>query len=180
MILARHAQSEWNEHFSKTRIDPGIPDAKLTEFGIGQAKQLAQSLVAHDISVVVASPYMRTLQTADIAASALGVPVVVNELVRERCVFSCDIGSNPSVLREAFTHIDFDGLADGWWGEPPESEEAIANRCALFRRQHGDLLARDDVAVISHWGFIRAFTGQEVDNATIVHASPGTSGLSTG
>ncbi|MEM9441404.1 MAG: histidine phosphatase family protein [Pseudomonadota bacterium] len=172
MIFARHAQSEWNELFSKTRIDPGIPDARLTAVGIKQAENLAEKLVDYDINMVVASPYMRTLQTAEIAASALGVPILVNELVRERCVFSCDIGSNPSVLREAFAHIDFDGLIDGWWGEPPESEAAIAHRCALFRQQHGDLLARDDVAVISHWGFIRAFTGQEVDNATIVHASP--------
>ncbi len=174
MIFARHAQSEWNEHFSKTRIDPGIPDAKLTALGVSQAEELAQSLAGYEINSVVASPYMRTLQTADIVASALGVSVVVNDLVRERCVFSCDIGSNPRVLREVFTHIDFDGLSDGWWGEPPESEAAIAKRCALFRSEHADLLARQDVAVISHWGFIRAFTGQEVDNASIVHVSPET------
>ena len=30
MILVRHAESEWNRHFSRTRIDPGIPDPALT------------------------------------------------------------------------------------------------------------------------------------------------------
>ena len=25
MILVRHAESEWNHHYSQTRIDPGIP-----------------------------------------------------------------------------------------------------------------------------------------------------------
>lgn len=172
MIFARHAQSEWNAHFSESRIDPGIPDAQLTALGIRQAEDLARSLAQFDINTVVASPYMRTLQTADIVASAIGVTVVVNELVRERCVFSCDIGSNPDVLCKAFTHIDFDGLSDGWWGEPPESEAAIADRCEIFRKEHSDLLARADVAVISHWGFIRAFTGQEVENASIVHVIP--------
>jgi broad specificity phosphatase PhoE len=180
VILARHAQSEWNEHFSRTRIDPGITDAKLTALGLRQAEELARSLARHDISTVVASPYMRTLQTADIVASALGIPVIVNALVRERCVFSCDIGSNPDTLREVFAHIDFDGLPDGWWGEPPESEAEIADRCDRFRGEHPDLLAREDVAIISHWGFIRAFTGQEVENASIVHVLPEQSGPLTG
>jgi broad specificity phosphatase PhoE len=118
---------------------------------------------------LIASPYRRALQTAEIVATALDLPVSINPLVRERCVFSCDIGSNPGVLRDAYPHIDFSGLDDAWWGMPPESEDALSARCARFRSDHGDLLARRDVAIISHWGFIRAFTGEEVANAAIVH-----------
>ena len=33
MILVRHAESEWNRHFSRTRIDPGIRDPVLTDVG---------------------------------------------------------------------------------------------------------------------------------------------------
>ena len=33
MILVRHAESEWNRHYSRTRIDPGIPDPPLTADG---------------------------------------------------------------------------------------------------------------------------------------------------
>jgi len=53
----------------------------------------------------------------------------------------------------------------------------VIERCAQFRIEHDDLLARDDIAIISHWGFIRAFTGEEVDNAAIVHVDPAKSGL---
>ncbi len=172
MMLIRHAQSEWNRHFAKTRIDPGIPDPSLTDLGRRQATALIDDLAGRHLTELIASPYRRTLETAAILASALSVPIRINTLVRERCVFSCDIGSHPGELQDVWPDVDFGDLADGWWGEPPESEAAVLARCARFRDEHGDLLARDDVAVISHWGFIRAFTGEEVDNATLLDLEP--------
>jgi broad specificity phosphatase PhoE len=169
MMIIRHAQSEWNHHFSRTRIDPGIRDPSLTDLGREQAAALIDQLADRSLSALVASPYRRTLETASIVAAALDLPISINPLVRERCVFSCDIGSEPEELTALCPTIDFTGLATGWWGEPPESEDQVLARCARFRADHDDLLARDDVAVISHWGFIRALTGEEVENATIVH-----------
>lgn len=169
MMFIRHAQSEWNHHFSRTRIDPDIPDPALTVLGREQAKGLITELSGLGVKALIASPYRRTLETAAIVAAALDLPISVNPLVRERCVFSCDIGSDPDVLQPSWPAVDFSRLENGWWGEPPESEAAIEARCEQFRTDHGDLLERDDLAIISHWGFIRAFTGQEVENATIVH-----------
>ena len=174
MMLVRHAQSEWNHHFSKTRIDPDIRDPSLTDLGRQQATGLIEQLADLGVTELVASPYRRNLETASIIADALDLPVSVNALVRERCFFSCDIGSDPDVLKETWPTVDFAGLEKGWWGEPPESEEEIAIRCDLFRDNHVDLLQRHDVAIISHWGFIRTFTGREVENATIVHVGPDT------
>ena len=169
MMIIRHAQSEWNHHFSRTRIDPDIRDPALTALGREQAKNLIAELSDLGVKELIASPYRRTLETAAIVAEALALPISVNTLVRERCVFSCDIGNDPDVLQSAWPAVDFSGLENGWWGHPPESEVAIAARCEEFRRDHGDLLKRDDLAIISHWGFIRAFTGREVENATVVH-----------
>lgn len=178
MILIRHAQSEWNRHFAETRVDPGIPDPDLTDLGRRQAVDLIDRLRPYPLSELIASPYKRTLQTAEIVGSALGLPISVNPLVRERCVFSCDIGSHPAILKDVCPGIDFSGLDDGWWGEPPESEAAIMERCARFRIEHRDIMARNDVAIISHWGFIRAFTGDEVENAAIVQVDADGSSLS--
>lgn len=169
MMLIRHAQSEWNQVFSETRIDPGIPDPALTETGREQAEALIAQLEGQGLTTLVASPYRRTLETAAILASALDLPILVNALVRERCVFSCDIGSHPDLLKETWPDVEFGRLEAGWWGTPPESEAAVLNRARRFRDEHGDWLARDDVAVVSHWGFIRALTGEEVENATILH-----------
>lgn len=174
MMFIRHAQSEWNHHFSTTRVDPGIRDPSLTELGRQQAVGLIDQLFGLGLTELVASPYRRNLETAAIVADALNLPISVNTLVRERCFFSCDIGSDPDVLKQAWPDVDFAGLEDCWWGEPPESEAEIAVRCDLFRRDHADLLERQDVAIISHWGFIRAFSGQEVENATILHVGPDT------
>jgi broad specificity phosphatase PhoE len=168
MILVRHAESEWNRHFSRTRIDPGIPDPALTEDGRRQAERLSGQLAGTGIARLIASPYRRALETATIVARALDLRVAVEPLVRERCVFSCDLGTPRSELSALWPDLDFSHLDELWWGEPDESEASLAERCVAFRVKTDDLTDRHEVAVITHWGFIRAITGQEVTNATLV------------
>ena len=55
MILLRHSQSEFNLHFSATRIDPGIPDPKLTPLGHEQAAAAAEALSGVPIKRIIAS-----------------------------------------------------------------------------------------------------------------------------
>lgn len=168
MILVRHAESEWNRHFSRTRIDPGIPDPALTDDGRRQAEELPVTLAAAGIRRLIASPYRRALETASIVARALDVPIAVEPLVRERCVFSCDLGTPPAELSALWPELDFAHLEEQWWGEPDETEASLAERCVAFRVKTDQLADRPSVAVITHWGFIRAITGQEVTNATLV------------
>jgi broad specificity phosphatase PhoE len=168
MILVRHAESEWNRHFSRTRIDPGIPDPALTDDGRRQAEELPEALAAAGVARLIASPYRRTLETASIVARALDVPIAIEPLVRERCVFSCDLGTPRSELSALWPALDFSHLDELWWGEPDESEASLAERCVAFRVKTDEITDRRAVAVITHWGFIRAITGQEVTNATLV------------
>ncbi|MGH6912224.1 MAG: histidine phosphatase family protein [Geminicoccaceae bacterium] len=168
MILVRHAESEWNRHFSQTRIDPGIPDPALTETGRLQAGQLVERLAEEGIRRLVASPYRRALETARIVSKALEVPISVEPLVRERCVFSCDLGTPRSELQRLWPELDFAHLEERWWGEPEESETSLALRCGAFRAKTAQLADRRRIAVISHWGFIRALTGEELANAAFV------------
>jgi broad specificity phosphatase PhoE len=168
VILVRHAESEWNRHYAQTRIDPGIPDPALTETGRDQAQKLAGQLAVAEIDRLVASPYRRTLETATIVAEKLDLPITIEPLVRERCVFSCDLGTPKSRLVALWPALDFGHLEELWWGSPAETEASLGRRCAAFRAQIDVLADRDRVAVITHWGFIRALTGQEVTNATLV------------
>lgn len=168
MILVRHAESEWNHHFSRSRVDPGIPDPRLTATGREQASTLAERLRAAGIVRLLASPYRRTLETASIVARALDLPISVEPLVRERNVYSCDLGTPPGGLRELWPALDFAHLDELWWGDPPETEASLSRRCALFRERTDALADRHEVAVITHWGVIRALTGREVTNATLV------------
>jgi glucosyl-3-phosphoglycerate phosphatase len=168
MILVRHAESEWNRHYVRTRIDPGIPDPPLSAGGRRQAEQLVDRLAAAEVARLVASPYRRTLETAMVVAGALDLPIVIEPLVRERCVFSCDLGTSPRELAAVWPDLDFGHLEEQWWGVPAESEASLARRCAAFRAKTDALPDRSQVAVITHWGVIRALTGQELTNAASI------------
>lgn len=168
MIVVRHAESEWNRHYAVTRIDPGIRDPGLTVRGREQAARLAATLAAAGVTRLVASPYRRALETASVVTDALRVPLAVEPLIRERCVFSCDIGTPPAELQTLWPGLDFAHLAPAWWGERDETERAVRDRAHAFRASTETLPDRATVAVISHWAFIRALTGIELDNATFV------------
>jgi glucosyl-3-phosphoglycerate phosphatase len=168
MILVRHAESEWNRHFSRTRIDPGIPDPPLTRAGRRQATRLADRLAEADVRRLVASPYRRTLETATIVGKALGLAITVEPLIRERCVFSCDEGTSPQQLAALWPDLDFAHLEERWWGVAAESEVSLGRRCAAFRAKTDTLPDRSHLAVITHWGVIRALTGQELSNAASI------------
>ena len=168
MILVRHADSEWNLHYGRTRIDPGIADPPLTAAGRAQALRLAGALAAEGVARLISSPYRRALETATIIARTLDLAIKVEPLVRERCAFSCDVGTPPSLLRGDWPKVDFAHLEEQWWGVAEESVASIEARCAAFYAKTADLPDRAQIAVITHWGFIRALTGHELSNARFV------------
>jgi broad specificity phosphatase PhoE len=168
MILIRHGQSEFNVAFAVNRQDPGIRDPNLTEIGRTQALAAAVEIGRRGVVRLIASPYTRALQTASIIAEALDLPVEVDPLVGERAVFACDIGTPRSELEFQWPRLDFRHLPEIWWPTLEEHEDDL-------RRRTGEFCARmtaepdpDRIAVVSHWGFIRALTGQEVGNGALV------------
>src|SRR5438309_435707 len=70
-----------------------IRDPRLTELGREQARTTAEILAGQPLRRVVASPYIRSLETAEIIAERLGLPISVEPLVGERAAFVCDFGS---------------------------------------------------------------------------------------
>ena len=172
MILLRHGQSEFNLHFTATRKDPGIEDPRLTPLGHAQAEAAAEALAREGITRILASPYTRALQTAAPLARRLGLPVLVQPLVRERYAFACDIGSPISRLARDWPEHDFTAVEEVWWPQEEEPAESVAARARHFR---GEMSVRPDRAhtvVVSHWGFILAMTGQSVMNGQWLRCDP--------
>ena len=172
MILIRHGQSEFNLHFSATRIDPGIPDAPLTPLGQAQAQAAAETLAEAGITRIIASPYTRAMQTAAPFARRLGLPVTISPLVRERYHFVCDIGSPVSALRAQWPEHDFGDLPETWWPTETETEAEALIRATAF---HAAMAARPDHAetlVVTHWAFIRAMTGVSLGNGEWIVIEP--------
>jgi broad specificity phosphatase PhoE len=170
-LLIRHAESVWNEHFSASRIDVGLPDPPLTGRGVEQARAAAERLRGQGVRRLVTSPYRRTLHTTGIIAEALGLPITVDPIVRERCAFSCDQGRSPSELAVEFPTLDFSHLGEVWWGGVIESWPSLEARCAAFRAALAAWPDRDGVAVVTHWGFIRGLTGAELHNTDFIRLS---------
>jgi broad specificity phosphatase PhoE len=164
MILMRHGQSEFNLHFSATKRDPGIEDPRLTEEGAAQAASAARALAGASIERIVVSPYTRALQTAAPIARALGVPVSITPVIRERYHFKCDIGSPRSVLQAAWPEHDFSAIDEVWWPDTTESPESTDARAAAFRAEMK--AARDwrNTLVVSHWAFLLSLSGESLAN----------------
>jgi broad specificity phosphatase PhoE len=167
VLLIRHAQSEWNLHFSRSRIDPGMPDPSLTAEGVRQAEAAVAELRRMGVRRLLTSPYRRAIETALILARALGLPLAVEPLVRERCAFSCDQGSPPEALAREWPELDFGRLEQVWWGGLIESDDSLMARCAAFRARRAALADGERVAVVTHWGFVRGLTGRELGNAAM-------------
>lgn len=172
MILIRHGQSEFNVVYGQTRRDPGIPDPVLSEEGRRQAAALAEALHGKGVRRLIASPYTRALQTAAIIAAALELPVAIDAIVGERAAFVCDIGTHRSELTKRWPSWRFDHLDEQWWPPLDETEAGVAARALGFRRIMAGTVDWHEVAVVSHWGFIRALTGTELRNGETIRFDP--------
>lgn len=172
MILLRHGQSEFNVHFIATKRDPGIADPSLTELGQRQAEQAALALAGAGLRRIIASPYTRALQTAAPAARALGLPVHVTPLVRERYAFTCDVGRPRTDLALAWPEHDFSRIEEVWWPPAEETAESVLGRAARFRAEMAALPDWSDTLVVSHWGFLLALSGRSLENGQWLRFDP--------
>lgn len=172
MILLRHGETVFNRVFGATRIDPGIRDPRLTDRGREQARNVAAALRGEAITRLISSPYTRALETAEIIAGVLDVPIAVDTLIRERSAFSCDVGSSGSKLAMTWRSMNFDHIDEIWWHENEELETDFLDRCGQFRRRMAGTADWSSVGVVTHWGVIRAFTGQRVTNCETIRFDP--------
>lgn len=172
MILMRHGQSHFNVHFGKTQTDPGLRDPGLTDLGRSQVVAAAEQLCREDIKGIVASPYSRTLETAEIVASTLELSFTVDPVIGEQAFFTCDIGTPRSALAERWPHLELDHIADEWWPPLEESDQSLDTRCRQFRDSMAQRSDWRGTLVVTHYHVIRTLTGHPVPNAALVRFDP--------
>lgn len=172
MILLRHGQTVFNVVFGSTRVDPGIEDPHLTDEGRIQASGAGAALRDGGVTRLVTSPYTRALQTAEIIAGILDVPVSVDALARERSAFACDIGTRRSDLAREWARLGFDHIDEIWWTAPEEHPDDFTSRCRRFRDTMAGCHDWPSVAVVTHWGVIRELTGQRIQNGELLRCDP--------
>ncbi len=170
MFFMRHGQSTFNAAFDTSGRDPQMPDAPLSPLGIKQVEKAAAQLDAKKIQKIISSPYTRALHTASIVAEAVRLPVVVEPLVGERRLYSCDIGRPVAQLKKEWAHVDFGAMEDQaeWWMPFHESAESLARRIRAFQDEWNWRQEAEKTLVVSHWYFISTLTGGNPENAEII------------
>lgn len=141
----RHGETDWNAQ----NLSQGNVDIPLNDTGLAQARSASLLLRNKGIRQIISSPLSRAKVTADIAAAELGLPVQVDDGLRE-VAFGIQEGKPMS---EWFQHW-VDGLLtpEGAESFPSLTTRAVAaiNRCVL---------RPPVVLVVAHGALFRAMRG---------------------
>lgn len=152
----------------RTGRDPQINDPPLTDLGRQQVERSARAFT-RSVNLILASPFQRAIETAQICAAVLDVPVLIEPLVGEQRLYSCDVGSPVATLEKKWPHLDFSKVDRGeWWLPFPEPRGDLARRIQAFRTEWGCHEHAARILTVSHWYFINAVTGAHPDNAEVV------------
>jgi broad specificity phosphatase PhoE len=152
IIVARHGEAEYETPAMNAT------GGSLTSLGRLQARELGEALRSQKVAAVVCSELSRAVQTAEIAAAALGLPVRVRERLQE---FPAG-----DYLGRPFDPAFFADMVRAWLagdldqGVPGgETGRQTAERVLAVLDELADEFRGETVLVVSHGGVIQALWG---------------------
>jgi probable phosphoglycerate mutase len=147
LLLARHGETDWN----RERRWQGHADTPLNEAGREQARALAASLRQDPPAAVYSSDLARARETAEIVARALGLPVALDERLRE-----VDVGEWSGLLwaeiEERYPEGARRRLAGGTGWDHGEEFDAMRARVVEALLDIGAANDGRSVLVVTHGG----------------------------
>lgn len=168
--LVRHAELDNPDHL----VAGSLPGFGLSPHGLDQARRVGRYLGPRALVSIWCSPLESALRTAEEIAARSGVPVRVDEGLREWELLERWRGNPWASLEERFP-----GEMDAYLSHPhhvpfsPESLYQVADRVAEVARRLDAEHPHGDVVVISHQDPIRAgrlrLTGSDVSR---IHDDP--------
>lgn len=152
LILVRHGRTASNV----ARVYAGRSDEPLDDTGRAQAREAAERLRGEGVASLYSSPLRRARETAQIMASALGVPVSVDDALTEMALGPWEGLSEEEVARRY-------PLEWGVWQEHParlrlpgrETLDEVLRRVVPSLEHIGLAHVGETVAVVSHHAPIR-------------------------
>jgi broad specificity phosphatase PhoE len=151
-IVARHGEAEYETP------DMNAAGGSLTRLGREQARELGQRLRSERVAAVVSSELSRAVQTAEIAAGVLGLPVRVRERLQE---FPAG-----DLAGRRYEQGLFDPMVRSWLagdlsaGVPGgETGRETADRVLGVLQDLADDFRGENVLVVTHGGVILALWG---------------------
>lgn len=157
IVWIRHAESLVNADYRNYLKQP---DPALSAKGQAQALALASDPELKGVEHVIVSKLKRTQQTAELAFPK--VPATISPTCRE-WVFG------PPEMTDTEYKERLIETKEVYWHA--ETSEQVQKRCTAFYLELVQFSASHPtvtcVAIVSHASFIRAFTGQTLDNAGV-------------
>ena len=170
--LVRHGETDWNK---ESRIQGRGKDIPLSDVGREQIRKLRDELGDVSITRIVTSPLSRALESADLIAEKIGVPVSVYEGLAERSLGDYEGRRAPEVQAEFPPDIV-------WHEQTPPNGESLDDFRSRIVGTFSSILAdhpSEDLLVVCHGWVIRELKrhltgmasathdGYDIENATI-------------
>ncbi len=139
ILLIRHGETALNA----ARIVQH-PETPLSKRGMGQARRLAERLVDFPIAAIISSDYKRAQMTAQAIADVTGLPIAIQESLRER-----NFGDTRGM---AHADLGVDLYAPNFHPRGGESWSMFHKRVALAWEKVAERAASTDgdLTVVSH------------------------------
>jgi 2,3-bisphosphoglycerate-dependent phosphoglycerate mutase len=171
IVVARHGEAEYETP------EMNATGGSLTDLGRAQARDLGERLRHEKVAGVVCSELSRAVQTAEIAAAVLGLPVRVRERLQE---FPAG-----DYLGRPYDHGFFGSMVAAWVagdlsaGVPGgETGQQTADRVLTVLEDLADQFRGETVLVVSHGGVILALWGAIAPGSPDAPASDGVANAS--
>lgn len=158
--LVRHGQKE------------AVPfDPPLTKIGVKQAEITSEVLKDIEFKEIIASPKLRTKQTAEIIAKPHSLPINIDDRLIERLEWENDESFDEFIAEWNKTDIDRSYLP-----KKGRSSKANGERVKTFLRELSDKHNDGDILIITHGGTIGDLLRTLFAEETIEHKTEPISG----
>ncbi|WP_041933925.1 histidine phosphatase family protein [Gloeothece verrucosa] len=148
-------------------------DPPLSEDGIIQAQQLGQRLKSENIAHIFASPFLRTIQTANQVAEALDLPIKLeaglSEWLNPAWMTEAPQTHPKELLQLEYPRIDW-RYTSRVIPQYPESEETMMRRSAETARQLVTQFS-EDILLVGHGASVLGATWGLVEGNPQIQAS---------
>jgi probable phosphoglycerate mutase len=160
VYVVRHGETEWNS----LGRQQGHLDSPLTEQGIRQAHLLAKALAKKKIDILYSSDMGRAVQTAEIIADMLSLPVHTDSRLRERNLGILQ-GLTKVEFEERYPEAArlFDTRDPDYVLPGGESLRQSFDRCVDCAQRIAGENAGRNVLLVAHGGVLRGFFHKATD-----------------
>lgn len=165
LYLVRHGEAEHNVLGVGSSL-PEITERHLTERGKLQIREVAEALKNTSIDAIIASPLVRTRETAAIISEATGVPVLVDDRLHE---------TGLGIFNEQAIQLFFEKYPDPEMRLSPDEQDGVESYLDMrgrLQRFLDDLVKHTDwktVVIVSHGDPLEQLHG------ILTHEAPGLS-----